>query len=169
MGVDYRELQELQKRMQEFIDRGADEFFRKCTNEMTTCLYKEVVSNTPVGNYETITYKKKDGSTKTYNEDRHGGALKRGWEAALEKSAIRKEGSTYIRVLVNGVEYASYVEYGHRQEPGRFVPHIGARLKKAWAPGLHFVKKSEQKVQKEAPRILQKKLDRKMREMLNGK
>ena len=169
MSVDYRELQELQNRIQEFIDHGADEFFCKCTDEMIMRLYAEVVSNTPTGNYETITYTKKDGSTKTYNEGKHGGTLKRGWEAALEKSATRKEGSTYIRVLVNGVEYASYVEYGHRQEPGRFVPHIGARLKKAWAPGLHFVKKSEQKVQKEAPRILQKKLDGRMREILNGK
>lgn len=36
------------------------------------------------------------------------------------------EGST-VRIGTN-VEYAPYVELGHRQQPGRYVPAIGKRL-----------------------------------------
>ena len=38
---------------------------------------------------------------------------------------ISKEGDTYKVEIVNPVHYASYVEYGHRQEPGRYVAAIG--------------------------------------------
>ena len=36
------------------------------------------------------------------------------------------------------MEYASYVEYGHRQEPGRYVPALGKRLKNG-SPVHHLV------------------------------
>ena len=37
--------------------------------------------------------------------------------------------------VYNNVEYAAHVEYGHRQQPGRYVPAIGKRLKKDFVPG----------------------------------
>ena len=37
-------------------------------------------------------------------------------------------------------EYAPHVEYGHRQEVGRYVPAIGKRLVKSWVPGQHFLR-----------------------------
>lgn len=168
MSVDYRELQALQQRMQNFINHGADELCRDCTNELTMRLYRKIIKNTPTGQYEVIVYARKDGSTKAYNEGRHGGTLKRGWSVALNESSVQHKGSEYIRTLTNNVEYASYYEYGHRQEPGRFVPHIGKRLKQAWVPGHHVATKAEQDIQKIAPALIQKRLDAKMEEMLNG-
>lgn len=38
------------------------------------------------------------------------------------------------------VEYAPYVEFGHRQEVGRYVPEIGKRLVKAYVPAKPFLK-----------------------------
>lgn len=38
------------------------------------------------------------------------------------------------------VHYAPHVEYGHRQQPGRFVPQIGKRLKASYVPGQYFLK-----------------------------
>lgn len=168
MSVDYRELQELQKRMQNFIDHDADKLCRDCANELTMRLYRKIVKNTITGEYEVIVYTKKDGSSKSYNENRHGGTLKRGWSTALNESILQTEGNEYVRILTNNVSYASYYEYGHRQEPGRFVPHIGKRLKQAWVPGKHVVTKAERDIQKIAPALIQKKLDEKMKEMLNG-
>lgn len=41
-------------------------------------------------------------------------------------------------------EYAPHVEYGHRQEVGRYVPAIGKRLVKSWVPGQYFLRKNVQ-------------------------
>lgn len=37
--------------------------------------------------------------------------------------------------VYNNTEYAAHVEYGHRQQVGRYVPAIGKRLKKGFVPG----------------------------------
>ena len=37
-------------------------------------------------------------------------------------------------MIGTSVEYAPYVELGHHQEPGRYVPAIKKRLKKEWVP-----------------------------------
>lgn len=35
-------------------------------------------------------------------------------------------------------EYAPHVEYGHRQNVGRYVPRLGKRLVASYVPGQHF-------------------------------
>ena len=42
-------------------------------------------------------------------------------------------------IIWNPMEYASYVEYGHDQEVGRFVPAIGKRLVKPHVEGYHML------------------------------
>ncbi len=42
------------------------------------------------------------------------------------------------------VKYAPFVELGHHQQPGRFVPAIGKRLKKEWVPGKPFLRPAAQ-------------------------
>ena len=37
------------------------------------------------------------------------------------------------------VYYAPYVEFGHHQQPGRFVPAIGKRLVAEYVPGKPFI------------------------------
>ena len=38
------------------------------------------------------------------------------------------------------VYYAPYVEFGHTQEPGRYVPAIGKRLVSSYVPPMPFIK-----------------------------
>ena len=45
---------------------------------------------------------------------------------------------TYAKVGTN-VKYASFVEYGHQQEPGRYVPAIERRLVASEAPAYPFL------------------------------
>lgn len=59
------------------------------------------------------------------------GNLKRNWLA----SSVVHKGDTYEVTVENSTLYASYVEYGHRQQPGRYVPAIKKRLKKYWVIG----------------------------------
>lgn len=89
-----------------------------------------------------------------------GGALRRGWVGGTDKDTgdvssgeinryannlkCTKRGNTFSVNVDNNVSYGPYVEYGHRQNVGQFVPIIGkeknhvvqgARLKKSWVEG----------------------------------
>lgn len=57
-------------------------------------------------------------------------------------------------------DYAPHVEFGHRQQVGRFVPAIGKRLVKPYVPGQYFLKTN---VNIQNP-IYRKDLERKMEE-----
>lgn len=50
----------------------------------------------------------------------------------------RLEGNNTEEIGTN-VEYAPYVEFGHHQEPGRYVPAIGKRLVRDFVPGKPFI------------------------------
>ena len=52
---------------------------------------------------------------------------------------VVKNGDTYEILICNNKEYASYVEYGHKQKPGRYVPAIKKRLKVNWVKGKNMM------------------------------
>ena len=52
----------------------------------------------------------------------------------------------YSISVTNSAEYASWVEQGHEQTPGRFVWYIEARLKRPYVKGAYFLKKSEEQL-----------------------
>ena len=55
--------------------------------------------------------------------------------------AYNDESDHKVELLVGtNVEYAPYVELGHHQQPGRFVPKIKKRLKRSWVPGKPFLR-----------------------------
>ena len=56
------------------------------------------------------------------------------------------------------VEYAPYVEYGHKQEVGRYVPAIGKRLVKPHVPAKPFLKPAVADHTDEYAKILRKAL-----------
>ncbi len=115
---------------------------------------------------------------------RHGGTLRWGWIVETQEEAESKKGQpNYGQILdyadgvkitrsngmikleiINPVEYANYVEFGHRQTPGRYIPAIGRRLKKAWVPGKLMMTISEQEIREAAPGILEHKVSEFMRE-----
>ena len=71
---------------------------------------------------------------------------------------MRKNGGNYEIEVSNSTEYASYVEFGHRQTPGRYVPAIGKRLKKSWVKGKFMLTISEEELRKEAPAVIKRKI-----------
>ncbi len=54
----------------------------------------------------------------------------------LRSSITSKIAPTHGIVGTN-VNYASYIEYGHKQEVGRYVPAIGKRLVQPFVPARH--------------------------------
>lgn len=115
-----------------------------------------------------------------------GGTLKRGWTARTHEEAahgheeptarqakswansltVNHVGDMLQITITNPVEYASYVEYGHRQTPGRYVPALGKRLKKGWSDGKFMMTISEQKIQNIAPKVLEKKIEKILKECM---
>lgn len=56
------------------------------------------------------------------------------------------------------VEYAPYVEFGHHQEVGRYVPAIGKRLVREFVPAKPFLKPAIEKHLDEYKHILESEL-----------
>jgi len=65
------------------------------------------------------------------------------------------------------VQYASYVEFGHRQEVGRYVPAIGKTLKQGWIAGQYFLTLSESDLENLAPAIIERKLEALLKEVFS--
>lgn len=77
------------------------------------------------------------------------GYLKANWYLS---DVYRKSDTELYIVLYNLAEYASHVEYGHLQEPGRFVPAIGKRLKAGFVEGRYMATISIAEIEKEIPK-----------------
>ena len=159
--VNYRELDAFRKKVKSSLGSAqVDLFIESCAKELAARLLAKVIKRTLPGQYP-------KGSGKV------GGTLRRGWTAGKDQNAktyagnlnVNHYGGVYVIEIVNPVEYASYVEFGHRQTPGRYVPALGKRLKKGWVEGKFMLTISEQEVQAAAPKILENKLKQKLGEI----
>lgn len=170
--VDMRQWEAFNSKLQRLQD--PDAFLKKACKEMAGRYLAVVIPATPVGDSVTG----EDGNTISV-----GGTLRRGWTARTQAEAESGtggqspaayaagltptvSGDEYSVDVINPVEYASYVEYGHRQTPGRFVPAIGKRLKKSWVEGKFFVRTSEQALDGSASTVLDSLVDRYLRQGL---
>ena len=88
------------------------------------------------------------------------GQLRRGWKV--------KEATALRATLINPTKYAEYVEYGHRQQPGRFVPKLGKRLKASWVNGQFYAKKSGEIIRKNAGKIMEPVITKEVDKIING-
>lgn len=141
--LDYDELKKLKEQIMLFGDpTNMDKFFESCAKELAARLLSKVIKRTPVGQYPAETGKK-------------GGTLRRGWTSGKSSNAtsyansltVNKVGTDYVIDIINPVEYASYVEFGHR-----------TRNHKGWVEGKFMLTISEEEIRNSAPRILEKKL-----------
>ena len=157
--LDYNELVKLKELISFGNPTKTDQFLNSCAKELATRLLAKVIKRTPVGQYE-------EDSGKV------GGTLRRGWttgssgdsshdtkqamynnmfggsgKVSRSNMTVTKVGNDYVIEIVNPVEYASYVEFGHRTRN-----HTG------WVEGHFMLTISEDEIRKSAPNILEKKL-----------
>lgn len=155
--VDLKGLEEFRDKVQKAAEETEQRaFMESCAKELAARLLAKVIKRTPVGDYSDMYDVEDDGQQKfLVMSDKEGGTLRRSWTTG----AIEKSGNTYTIKVTNDQLYASYVEYGHRQTPGRYVPAIGKRLKKSWVPGQRMLTISEKEIREATPGILEKKLN----------
>lgn len=161
--VDCRELEEFAKKIGALNGQQREKFFEAAAKAMAGRLLALVIPATPVGSGT------KDASGRTVGQ---GGTLRRGWTGGADAASfsanlnVQRVGSGgYSITITNPVQYASYVELGHRQTPGRYVPAIGKRLKASWVNGQFFLRTSEEQLKAAAPAILQPLLDAYLRQV----
>lgn len=163
-SFDLSGLKELQQNLQKLQD--PDAFVEACVKELAARLLAMVVERTPVGDYshevevvakrDSKNHKKGDVYKKKVNPSgKMGGTLRRGWtngkqatpQGYAQEMTVNHFGNTYVIEIVNPVEYASYVEYGHRT-----ASHKG------WVKGQFMMTISEQELQSIAPQILERRI-----------
>lgn len=86
----------------------------------------------------------------------------------LRRSWVIKEATPQRVVVSNYAAYVEYVEYGHRQTPGRFVPVLGKRLKHSWVRGQFFAKRSSETIHKRADSIMRPIVIEEVKKIING-
>ena len=140
MSANYKQLTKFTEQIEKLNNEQKDQFLEACCKELAARLLAKVVKRTP-------------SST---------GVLRRGWTGGTNQNAtayanglaIRHVGNKYHIDIINPVEYASYVEYGHRT-----VDHKG------WVPGKFMLSISESELNNMSDAILQKKLNKFMKEV----
>ncbi|SCH84960.1 Uncharacterised protein [uncultured Clostridium sp.] len=179
-SFDFKDLEKLQKQI-ERLEAEREGFNRECTQELAARLLRKVTKRTPVGKApkldgpKTVKVKGSDGKSKAFLSRNGaiiqkywagyvGGTLRRGWTVG----DIQRIGDSYQVEIINPTEYASYVEYGHRQTPGRYIPALGVSAKKAWVPGKFMLTISEKEIKALAPKLIEKKLETKLREVFDA-
>jgi hypothetical protein len=156
--LDYDELVKLKEQIERFGDATqVDLFLTSCAKELAKRLLAKVIKRTPVGDYSGNSYSCAGGQTHKGNHvaGKVGGTLRRGWTAGQSSNAqsyansltVNKVGNDYIIEIINPVEYASYVEFGHR-----------TRNHKGWVEGHFMLTISEDEIRNSAPKILEQKL-----------
>ena len=164
-GFDISGLKKLQKELEQLKEK-AEPFAEECAKELGARVLSKVIKRTPVGVYDGSTYTCESGlpHKSSKRSGKVGGTLRRGWTSNTNSKAkggkgnakeyaaslpVKKEGNKLTLDIVNPMEYASYVEYGHRKRGG-----------KGWVPGHFMLEKSRQEVEKIAPKVIEKKLNK---------
>lgn len=169
------DLKRLQKQLNKIQEKDMDSFVESCAKELAARLLAKVIKRTPVGDYskevevtakkDSKHHKKGDVYKKKVNPSgKKGGTLRRGWTSQQSGSGaeglktneakqyvdslkINHYGGFLVIEIVNPVEYASYVEFGHRT-----ASHKG------WVQGRFMLTMSEQEIQTVAPNVLEAKI-----------
>lgn len=193
----FDQLKEYADKLEKLTDADINDLCIKCSKELAARLLALVIPATPVGKnkytYETkkiYDYWREDGTDdiagKRHRYDtgktkvvRHtakvGGTLRRGWTSKTHDEAasgtgkrgkpakeyaaslpVRKVGDYYKIQIINPVEYASYVEFGHRTVSG------------GWVEGQYMLTISEEQLKQISPAVLQRMINKKLHEVLNG-
>lgn len=184
-SCDYKQLQKLRDNLVKLQGDGndgdgggMDKFCQDVSKELAARLLALVIPRTPVGNYKGGSYSCVGGKTHKSSKvpGKVGGTLRRGWTAQSEREAectavfgggtaattyaknlpVTKAGNEYRIEVINPVHYASYVEFGHRTADGM-----------GWVEGHYFLTLSEQDLRSLAPGLIEKKLEKRLREVFH--
>ncbi|MEC1178538.1 HK97 gp10 family phage protein [Metasolibacillus meyeri] len=154
---EFSEMRALAGRLEQFVNGGHTEaFMRECLIELAKKLWKKTKNKTPFNT----------------------GLLRNTWQIGT----ISKIGDIYEIEVYNDTEYAEFVEHGFKAHwvPGRWEGHqfiYDPKERKSgmfvgkpgtYVEGKFMLKLSEQELEREMERFLQRKQEQFLRKMLGG-
>ena len=143
-SFDFPEMRRMADRMNRLTEGNTiDQFIRDFLLEMAYRAERKIKRRTPVDI----------------------GDLRRNWQVG----SVIQNGDTYEIEIFNNTEYAAYVEFGHRQTPGRYVPAIGKKLVKPWVEGRFMMTISMKEMERELPKYLERRQKELLNKMLSGR
>lgn len=131
-------------------------FNKQVLKELSGVYVREAKLNTPVGK-RSVKFMQNGKVETKYFDSEH---TRQSWSVGRYRLDDR---TGRIRVF-NTSSYASFLNDGHRQEVGRFLPWLGqskggvmqgGKLKKPWVDGAYMHEKAEKVVSKNAKRIVE--------------
>ncbi|MGP1411887.1 MAG: HK97 gp10 family phage protein [Peptoanaerobacter stomatis] len=137
---DFKELEEYAKKLKKLADTEMENVIKKCLYDLANRMIARVKEETPVKE----------------------GLLRNSWQIG----DIHRKGNEYYVEVINPVEYAEFVEYGHIQTPGRYVPAIGKKLIKDFVPGRYMMTISVQDINTHKEEYIKKILEKELRRIL---
>ncbi|GAA0122247.1 HK97 gp10 family phage protein [Clostridium faecium] len=138
-SFDYSEFKNMAKSFNKALnERVVERWIREFLLEMAFRAERKIKKRTPVGVYPNKT----------------GGHLRRNWQVGN----VVKQGNSYVVEVFNNVEYASYVNNGHR-----------TRNHKGWVEGRFMVEISMNEIERELPKFLERKQVELLNQILNGR
>ena len=140
--ADFEAFRDMQQKLQRLQNIDMEAFCTECSKEIAARLLALVIQRTHTGRYPA-------------RSGKVGGTLRRGWGAVADINIV-KEGDIYTVTIINPVEYASYVEFGHRTRNGGYVEPQ------------YMLTISEEKLKNVIPALLERKVKRKLQEVMNG-
>ncbi len=132
--VDFKDLERLQKKMDKWQQAELEQFCIDCAKELAARLIARAIKLTPV---ET-------------------GELRRAWTLDNQYIHVARKGHEYECEIINAMEYASYVEYGHR-----------TRSHDGWVHGYFMLTKAEMQIENISQKLLEKRLQEKLGELFS--
>ena len=138
--LDYKSLLQYRDNMAKLNGAQTQYFIEAAVKELAARLLRKAAKLTPVGRYPA-------GSGKT------GGTLRRNWTIGK----VVNVGRGCSVEVINPTSYAMYVEFGHC-----------TRGRRGWVDGRFMLTISEQELKRDSPRILQNKLNKFVREVVNA-
>ena len=140
MSFNFSQLVAFQKRLKQLDKKIQEKTCKNVADGLASKLVKATKKKTPVGKYPKSAHKV-------------GGTLRRGW-----KSKGFKIPHGYERVVYNDIEYAPYVEYGHR------IVRNGQTI--GFVQGRHMLEKSVNEIKRIADSYAKQKAEETIREVL---
>ncbi|MHB8034700.1 hypothetical protein CF069_12325 [Clostridium botulinum] len=157
-SFDYSDFKNMAKSFQKALDeRVIERWIREFLLEMAFRAERKIKKRTPVGVYSNqVAFTTKDGKEVSFttSSSKTGGHLRRNWQVGN----VVKQGDSYVVEIFNNVDYASYVEYGHR-----------TKNHKGWVEGRFMATISMQEIERQLPKFLERKQVELLNQILNGR
>lgn len=172
-SCDYRQLQKIRDNLDRLERMDMNKFCQDVSKELAARLLALVIPRTPVGHYsKEVSFTTKDGREVSFTQHsgKKGGTLRRGWTARTAGEAaagrtmdarvyaaalpVSRQGRNFYVQVINPVEYASWVEYGHTYDH-----------RKKWMKGQYFLTLSEHDLERLTPALIERKLEALLREV----